>query len=183
MSEIKTQSDNQWLTECVELYEGRLIRYAYRILGDLDLAREATQEAFLKLVQSDRAKVHEKVSAWLYTVTRNNALQMLRKDKKLSNEEFDEAEKAGPDRLALEEIEKMEEKSRLLKYLKALKPKQQEVLLLRYQEDLSYKDISSVTGLSVTYVGVIINESMRTLRQHLSKDSYFEPLQKGALNE
>ena len=62
------------------LYESQLIAYAANILaGDFERARDVVQDAFLRLFQADPARVRENLKAWLYTVCRNRALDVLRK--------------------------------------------------------------------------------------------------------
>ena len=55
--------------------------------------------------------------------------------------------------------------------LGALPKDQQEVVRLRFQHDLSYKDISDVTGHSVSNVGVVLHEAMKKLKTALSQAS------------
>ena len=52
-----------------------------------------------------------------------------------------------------------------LSKISELNANQQEILRLRYQHDMSYKEISGVTGHSVSNVGVIVHEAMRKLKK------------------
>src|SRR4051812_44181046 len=72
-----------WIRSAIDRYESQLIRYTQRITGDLERAREAVQETFLKLWQEDQAKVEGHLLEWLYTVCRNHALDLRRKDKRM----------------------------------------------------------------------------------------------------
>ena len=66
-------------------YESALVGYAYTILHDVDLARDAVQDTFLKLYQQNPGKVDSTgLKAWLFTVCRNRCLDMLRKRKRTS---------------------------------------------------------------------------------------------------
>jgi RNA polymerase sigma-70 factor (ECF subfamily) len=44
---------------------------------------------------------------------------------------------------------------------------QQEVIRLRFQSGLSYKEISGVTGMTVNHVGVVLHNALKTLREEL----------------
>ena len=53
----------------------------------------------------------------------------------------------------------------LLRILEKLPPRQQEVIQLKFQNGLSYQEISEVTQLSVSHVGVLIHKGIRALRE------------------
>ena len=56
-----------------------------------------------------------------------------------------------------------------------LPPRQQEVLQLKFQNDLSYQQISEITELSVSNVGVLIHNALKTLRQRYGGLQDFVP--------
>lgn len=68
-----------WVRETLNRYERPLVRYALRYAGDLESARDAVQETFLKLCLADRSALNGKLAGWLFTVCRNRALDMRRK--------------------------------------------------------------------------------------------------------
>src|SRR4051794_2063666 len=80
------QPDNgPWVRRAVERYEGPLTLYAARLLGDPDAARDVVQEAFLRLCAQDRAAVEPHLAEWLFTVCRNRALDVLRKESRMTH--------------------------------------------------------------------------------------------------
>ncbi len=72
---------------------------------------------------------------------------------------------------SLSVLERKREQSTTLQALEDLSKNQQEVLRLKFQEGLSYKEISHITGHSVSHVGVLIHEAMMKLRENLSERS------------
>ena len=70
-----------------------------------------------------------------------------------------------------ERLEAREATGFLLKILGTLPPRQQEVLQLKFQNDLSYQEISEITQLSVSNVGVMIHNALKTLRQRYGQAS------------
>lgn len=56
----------------------------------------------------------------------------------------------------------------LLRYVDRLTPAQQEVLRLKFQSGLSYKEIAEVTDKSVNHVGVILHQALKRLKAHLT---------------
>ena len=65
-------------------------------------------------------------------------------------------------------MEEQETQSAILRVLARLPDNQQEVVRLKFQENLSYRDISEVTGLSVSNVGYLLHVALKTLRQQLA---------------
>ena len=70
-----------------------------------------------------------------------------------------------------EHIEHEEASGFLLRIVATLPPRQQEVLQLKFQNDLSYQEISEITQLSVSNVGVMIHNALKTLRQRYGQAS------------
>ena len=64
-------------------------------------------------------------------------------------------------------LEKKEELSRVLNILETLPPNQQEVIRLKFQNGLSYREIGEVTSLSVSNVGFLLHTGLKTVRQKL----------------
>src|SRR4051795_8012937 len=79
------QPDNgPWARRAVERYEAPLTLYAARLLGDADAARDVVQETFLRLCVQDRAVIESRLAEWLFTVCRNRALDVLRKESRMT---------------------------------------------------------------------------------------------------
>ena len=78
-----------------------------------------------------------------------------------------ESEQAAP----YEKLEAKEASGFLLRILGTLPPRQQEVIQLKFQNDLSYQEISEITQLSVSNVGVMIHNALKTLRQRYGQAS------------
>ena len=68
----------EWVLAALDQYEGRLLRYAQRLLGNLDEARDVVQFVFLRLCNQLPDQIDDRLAQWLYTVCRNRALDVLR---------------------------------------------------------------------------------------------------------
>ncbi|MCA9437915.1 MAG: sigma-70 family RNA polymerase sigma factor, partial [Candidatus Omnitrophica bacterium] len=77
-------TDKEWIRQALAEYEGPLLRYVHRMVGDLETARDVVQDAFLKLCSSRPEKVRDHVAPWLYTVCRNRALDIQRKESRMN---------------------------------------------------------------------------------------------------
>ncbi|MBL7221107.1 MAG: sigma-70 family RNA polymerase sigma factor [Phycisphaerae bacterium] len=156
----------KWMQTVMDRHEGPLLRYAARILGDLERGRDVVQEAFLKLWKSDRFGVDDNVAQWLFAVCRNGAVDVLRKEKRMIglSDEFQKTQPApgsGPQAIA----EKLEAAGQVKVAVSQLPENQQEVLRLKFQNGFTYKQIARITGLSVSGVGFHIHTAMQALRR------------------
>src|SRR5512147_728287 len=73
-----------WVREAVARFEGPLAVYATRLLGDAESARDVVQDTFLRLCCQDRASIGDHLAEWLFTVCRNRALDVLRKEHRMT---------------------------------------------------------------------------------------------------
>lgn len=152
-------------------YESPLIGYASSILNDIDLARDVVQDTFIRLCQQDISKVRHGLKSWLFTVCRNRALDVLRKNQRLQPlEDLQWRNIAGPDLQPDEQADRKELSSRLETYLDRLSPNQREVILLKFQQGLSYQEIREITGLRTGNIGFIIHTGLKRLREILPDD-------------
>jgi len=145
--------------------QGPLIRYALLITGDLDRARDVVQDTFLQLCSENRASLNGHLEQWLYTVCRNRALDVRRKEGRMHPITETTAEPISDRPDALVSLQRTETFQSALKILETLPVSQQEVIRLKFQNELSYKEISQVTGLSVTNVGFLIHAGLKSIRQ------------------
>ena len=168
--------DPSWRIEAtLERYERPLILHARRVTGETERARDAVQETFLRLVRARREEVEPHLAEWLFTVCRNVALDMRRREsvmERTDGDHTDERPAGEPGPVAV--LEQDERRGRVLALLERLPPKQQEVLRLRFQAGLTYKEIQRVTGHSLGNVGYLIHVGIRTLRARLAGDALEE---------
>lgn len=157
-----------WACEAVARFERPLLLYATRLLGGAEPARDVVQETFLKLCSSDRAAIEGHLAEWLFTVCRNRALDVLRKERRMNQlHEEHIARCLSPAPAPLEAAERRELGERAMELLEALPPNQREVLRLKFQNGFSYQEISRISGHSVSNVGYLIHSGIKTLRGRL----------------
>ena len=164
-------TQSEWVAAAVARFEAPLLRFTTRLLRDPDTARDVVQDAFLRLCSQPRAAVDGHLAEWLYTVCRNRALDVLRKESRMSDDPL--LQDAPPDGARSREpephaaLERSEDTGHLRVALATLPPRTQEVLRLRFQEGLSYKEIAGVMQLTVSHVGVLIHNGLKSLRSRL----------------
>lgn len=146
-------------------YERPLLRYAASITGDLEQARDVVQDTFMRLSR-ETAEVESRLAAWLFTVCRNRALDACRKNHRFIPMEPQEMDtRAGREALPSAVLEQKENATRLTGLVDALPPKQREVIRLKFDAELSYREISEITKLSVSNVGFLLHTAIKTLRE------------------
>jgi len=162
---------DQNVDELLRRFEIPLLQYAARITGNNEAARDVVQETFIKF-QRNGTVAPEKTSTWLFTVCRNGALNVCRKEKRIMYLDQEIIESHGDDQpMPFERMEQREASGFLMKILATLPPRQQEVLQLKFQNDLSYQEIAKITKTTANSVGVLIHTAVKTLRQRYSEAS------------
>ena len=168
MSEIDSGEREHWVGEVVEQFEGPLVRYAAQITGDLERARDVAQDTFLRLCKQDRAALDGHLAEWLYTVCRNRALDVRRKEQRMKTMTSEQAAtQESRDSGQAAAAEQQDTASRVLQFIDKLSDNQREVVRLKFQAGLSYKEIAAVTELSVSNVGYLIHTAIKKLRAEL----------------
>lgn len=157
-----------WVRDALCEHEGALTRYAASLTGDLDRARDVVQDTFLRLCAAKRSQVEDHLAEWLYTVCRNRALDVRRKEGRMTplTDTLMETRKAE-DPPPSETAAKQEAAGRALELLKQLPENQREVVRLKFQNGLSYQEISRITRLSVSNVGFLIHTGLKTIRREM----------------
>lgn len=162
-----TPPDRKTVSDIVVERQGSLIRYARGIVGDSERAKDVVQDTFLKLCRQPWEEVKGHLVPWLFRVTRNNALDALRKEKRMSLYERPESaistEPVG--HRSNQEDVRQDTAGSLLDLVQQMPEKQREVILLKFQQDLSYKEISEVTGMSVSNVGYVMHHAIKDLKE------------------
>lgn len=154
----------------VAAHQTPLLRYAWRILRDEDAAQDVVQEAFARYLKSPPAEQNgHGASSWLFRVVHNLAVDVIRKESRMreSCEQIDVPVAEPPHSAALV----AEETSRQLgALLDRLTENQRTVLVLKFQEQKSYREISEITGLTVSNVGFLIHRGLKKLAEFARKE-------------
>ena len=164
----RVKSNSDWVLAALSRYEGPLLRFASSIVTP-SLAADVVQETFLRLCKADRQKVEEHLAAWLFRVCRNRAIEIGRSERRLHSLEESEVE-ASPDSGPVSKLERKESLSQVGAVIRALPRRQREVLLLKLDAELSYKQIAEVMNLSVSNVGFILHTAIKTIRRQMAAE-------------
>jgi RNA polymerase sigma-70 factor (ECF subfamily) len=164
--------DNEEFTMIFNEHYKSLCRFLECLMGGgCEVAQEIAQESFLRLYRQDGDYLPtEEARFWLYRVARNLALNEL--SKRRTRHRF--LSKAGevfrrktPD--PRENLEQAERRQILLEMLRSLTEQQRAALLLREQEEMSYREIAHVLDISESKVKVDIFRARSAMRARLSE--------------
>ena len=154
----------QIITEALDNYESLLISYAREITGELESAKDAVQETFLRLSSQNLNVLQPRLRPWLFVVCRNCALDHVRKIVKFSADPVEDHERASDDPAPDERAIASEEGRRIWDLVAGLPLQQREIVKLKFEAGLSYKEMAETLKTSVSTIGVQLHEAMQTLR-------------------
>ena len=166
------------LPALLERYERPLVRYSWSILGDLEAARDVVQETFIRLCRRLESDDATHTEAWLFTVARNLSIDHQRKQSRIiymPQTDDRTTDEPGPGA----SLEQQETRDSIFGLLDQLSENQREVIRLKFQNDLSYKEIADVTQLTVTNVGFLLHTGLKKLRALLEaqpQDGFPQPI-------
>jgi len=165
----------------VKRYKDPLMNFVYRFVGDRDICTDVVQDTMIKFyLNKDSYRSFAKFSTWIYTIAGNLAKNELKRRRRriifsIDNGDDERSPQIedkmflAPDKAADGEIRNEIIQNALLK----VKPVYREVVILRDIQDLSYEEISEITGLAIGTVKSRINRGRAQL-QKLLKHIYRE---------
>jgi RNA polymerase sigma-70 factor, ECF subfamily len=160
--------------ELVRRYQRPIAAYVYRMVGDYDAALDLTQEVFIKVYNSlGRYRSEFKFSTWIYKIAHNAAIDHLRRhtarEQTLSSSDGERSEiviesrRMSPE----QESERNERCSEIETVVQLLPHAYRELIVLRHSHDLSYDEISEVTGLPLGTVKNRLFRAREAMREQL----------------
>jgi RNA polymerase sigma-70 factor (ECF subfamily) len=156
------QHDERAFHALVDRHQERIFGYLLGMVRDRDVANDLFQETFLRVLralQNQRGSYaqQDRWLGWVMRIARNAALDHLRSRKKwrdVPDQGDDDApsfwERVPADTVAAdEELHRAEQQDWLQACIERLSPEQREVLLLRHEGDLTFKEIAQLTDCSI----------------------------------
>ncbi len=177
----------EWVIVALDQFEGRLLRYAQRLLGDLDEARDVVQFVFLRLCDERPEEIGERLAPWLYKVCRNRCVDVVR----AKHVGWDKAAQAadGPPQSGFgtpvgrrpgepglvppysreidpaDSVEQTELHALVRMLVEVLPTGQREALDL-WADGFTYGEISHITGREEGHVRVLVHRGLKSIREH-----------------
>jgi RNA polymerase sigma-70 factor, ECF subfamily len=165
------QRDVTLMHALVEQYQYRLVRYLIYLMGRQDEVDDLVQETWLRVLERGRSyDGRSRFEPWLFTIARHLAIDHMRKRRTVSLEAEDDGESplpASSDPSPFLLAARTEDSQRLAQSMQTLDFIYREVLVLRFQEDLSLQEVAAVIDAPVSTVASRIYRGLRTLREQL----------------
>ena len=163
------------IEELFAALESPLLSYALRLTGDATVAEDVVQDAFMKLhAQFDEVREPRR---WLYRTVHNLALNQRRQAGKIVslNLPGDDGappanDTADPQPLPDEQIARWEGIGLVRLSLATLDDRSRELVRLKFNEELSYKEISARTGLNIGHVGYLLHHALKAIADELARN-------------
>jgi RNA polymerase sigma-70 factor (ECF subfamily) len=174
---IERDDENAFRT-LVERHQERIFGYLLGMVRNREVANDLFQETFLRVISAMRRErgSYERQGrwlAWVMTIARNSALDHLRRRKKWQDVDNDGEEtfwERMPDDMPIADDRLREiEQARLLEVcIRELPPVQREVVLLRHETDLTFREIADLTGVSINTALGRMRYALINLRRMMS---------------
>lgn len=163
--------DEHALAEIYDTYSTGIFRYAFRQLGQVDLAEECTAETFRRLlgVLEKGKGPHSYLRAYLYRIAHNWITDYFRSPSLTSEEippELEDHEVVMPEASS----ERQDQAAVLRTALAELTKAQRQVIVLKYLEGWNTKDIATAIEKPVNAVKALQHRGLAALRRHLPED-------------
>jgi RNA polymerase sigma-70 factor (ECF subfamily) len=174
---IERDDENAFRT-LVERHQERIFGYLLGMVRNREVANDLFQETFLRVISAMRRErgSYERQGrwlAWVMRIARNSALDHLRRRKKWQDVDNDGEEtfwERMPDDMPIADDRLREiEQARLLEVcIRKLPPVQREVVLLRHETDLTFREIADLTGVSINTALGRMRYALINLRRMMS---------------
>lgn len=146
-------------------YQQRVYRYCVKMMGGEAPAKDAFQEAFMRVYEYRADFRGQNFPAWLFTIARNTCLNHIRKRKHSDTFEEDLHGKSFyTNRLQRTDVLM---KDQINNAIQELPVKLREALILREYEEYSYREIAEITGIEVSLAKVRVHRARVQLRKAL----------------
>lgn len=158
----------------IDEHQGGLIRYAYRMVKNRELAQDMVQEAFIRYIKNPpRYGLPRQRASWLFRVTHNLCIDYMKRETK-RKEIYEKVEKPKGARLPIDNMIAIESWGKMEHYLTQLSDSQRSVMYLFFQQEKSYKEIEAITDLSLSNVGMLLHRGLKKLKKLMEEEGQTE---------
>jgi len=145
---------------------GLVVRYAASLCGNWETARDLAQEVFLKIsLHAGSYDGRSKFKSWMLTMTRNMVIDLKRRKTAKTVTLPDNPDRWAPFADPRNPADGVVAEASMSEWLKGLTPEQREVMLLKHVEQLSYTEISEITGMREGTLRQIVFRALCQIRK------------------
>jgi len=164
------EGDPEQYALLVDRYKAMAYNIAYRMVGDSDIAKDMSQESFISAYASlERFQYGSRFSSWLYRIVVNKCKDHMRAER--DTVQVDEISDIVPSgaRTPEHNLSSRQTGDMIQKALNALPEEYREVIVLKHMEELDYREISDILGVSVNALKVRAHRGREMLKELLEK--------------
>ncbi len=154
-----------------DMYLDAVYRFVYVRVGNKPDAEDITEQIFVSMFTAINRYVESNVSveAWIYRIARNKVIDYYRTHK--SHVQLEQiAETADPSELPEDRLATRLSHEAVMKGLRHISPKYQEIIILKFIEDKTNEEISALLSKPVAHVRVLQHRAIQALRKKLHYD-------------
>ncbi len=157
--ELIRLGDEKAADELIKRYYRSILHYCRNHCFNQEKAEDLTQETFLKLFKNlSGYKGKRRFRAYLYTIANHLCIDESRKTEVYSLDDKEVIEES-------DEMSRIEDKSEIDYLLNVLSPEQREAVILRFGEELSYREIALVTGCNMRTAQSRVRDALKIMRK------------------
>jgi RNA polymerase sigma-70 factor (ECF subfamily) len=169
--------NEQALSVLIKRHESRIYGFIYSKISDRDISNDIFQDTFIKVIKTLKSNSYNeegKFLPWVMRISHNLIIDHFRKNKKMplfrETEEFSIFSIMSDDSLTIEnKIIADQVEIDIKKLIEELPLDQKEVLVMRMYQDMSFKEISEVTGVSINTSLGRMRYALMNLRKVIDK--------------
>ena len=171
------EGDENSLTILINRHQSKIFGFIYSKISDRDISNDIFQDTFIKVIKTLKSKSYNeegKFLPWVMRIAHNLIIDHFRKNKKMpmfrETEEFSIFSIMSDDSLTIEnKIIHEQVEIDLKKLIEELPADQKEVLIMRMYQDMSFKEISEVTGVSINTALGRMRYALMNMRKVIDK--------------
>ena len=171
------EGDENALTLLINRHQSKIFGFIYSKISDRDISNDIFQDTFIKVIKTLKSKSYNeegKFLPWVMRIAHNLIIDHYRKNKKMpmfrETEEFSIFSIMSDDTLTIEnKIIREQVEIDLKKLIEELPADQKEVLVMRMYQDMSFKEISEITGVSINTALGRMRYALMNMRKVIDK--------------
>ena len=171
------EGDENALTILINRHQSKIFGFIYSKILDRDISNDIFQDTFIKVIKTLKSKSYNeegKFLPWVMRIAHNLIIDHFRRNKKMpmfrETEEFSIFSIMSDDSLTIEnQIIREQVEIDLRKLIDELPADQKEVLIMRMYQDMSFKEISEITGVSINTALGRMRYALMNMRKVIDK--------------
>lgn len=171
------EGDENALTILINRHQSKIFGFIYSKISDRDISNDIFQDTFIKVIRTLKSKSYNeegKFLPWVMRIAHNLIIDHYRKNKKMpmfrETEEFSIFSIMSDDSPTIEnKIIREQVEIDLKKLIEELPADQKEVLVMRMYQDMSFKEISEITGVSINTALGRMRYALMNIRKVIDK--------------